>query len=234
MARLGVSLRMFGRRLRLMGRRGRLDDELRDEVRLHMDLRRQALIDRGMAPHDAEIEARRMFGNVDVDSRGDSGHVGISVTRHARAGYSVRRPAAPTITDRDHRLDPVARHRHRRQRGRVQPRGRHAAAVAPGSRAGTASGVSVAVGTDVLRTPVAEWILLGRRHRRGKHVVPARRASTGTDARAGRRRRCSVLPTSIKSICRSTASSNSVKRRAVSGNYFDVLGIVAGAGAVAG
>jgi predicted permease len=46
-----------------MVRRDRLDDELRDEVRLHMDLRRQALIDDGMDPGEAEIKARRMFGN---------------------------------------------------------------------------------------------------------------------------------------------------------------------------
>src|SRR6476620_85499 len=63
MARLGVSLQMFGRRPLLMVRRGRLDDELRDEVRLHMDLRRQSLVDAGMDPRDAELEARRMFGN---------------------------------------------------------------------------------------------------------------------------------------------------------------------------
>jgi predicted permease len=63
MAPLGVSLRMFVRKLALMTRRSRLDDELHDEVRLHMDLRRQALIDGGMDPGEAEIEARRMFGN---------------------------------------------------------------------------------------------------------------------------------------------------------------------------
>src|SRR5689334_4209059 len=63
MERLGVSLRMFLRRLLLTARRGRCDDELRDEVRLHIDLRRQALVERGMDPRDAEFEARRMFGN---------------------------------------------------------------------------------------------------------------------------------------------------------------------------
>ena len=47
----------------LATRRGRMDDELRDEVQLHMELRRQALIDEGMDPRDAEFEARRMFGN---------------------------------------------------------------------------------------------------------------------------------------------------------------------------
>jgi predicted permease len=63
MARLGDGLRMTVRRLALMFRRSRLDDELRDEVALHIELRRQALVDRGMDPRDAEIEARRMFGN---------------------------------------------------------------------------------------------------------------------------------------------------------------------------
>jgi predicted permease len=51
------------KRLVLWVRRGRLDDELRDEIRLHMDLRRQALIHEGMDPGEAEIEARRLFGN---------------------------------------------------------------------------------------------------------------------------------------------------------------------------
>src|SRR5262245_37585434 len=63
MARLGVSLRLFLGRLVLMTRQSRLDDELRDEVRLHMDLRRQTLIAGGMDPGEAEIAARRMFGN---------------------------------------------------------------------------------------------------------------------------------------------------------------------------
>src|SRR5262245_10678657 len=63
MERLGVACRVCSSRLRLMLRRNRLDDELRDEVRLHMDLRRQAVIDGGMDPGEAEFEARRMFGN---------------------------------------------------------------------------------------------------------------------------------------------------------------------------
>src|SRR5882672_11644940 len=63
MVRLGVAIRTCVRRLLLMTRRGRLDDELRDEVRLHMDLRRQSLVDAGMDPRDAEMEARRIFGN---------------------------------------------------------------------------------------------------------------------------------------------------------------------------
>jgi len=63
MGRLGVTLRVFIGRLILMSRRRRLDDELRDEVGLHIELRRQALIDDGMDPDAAEHESRRMFGN---------------------------------------------------------------------------------------------------------------------------------------------------------------------------
>jgi predicted permease len=45
-------------------RRNRLDDQLADEIRLHLELRRQALIDDGCDPRGAEAEARRRFGNV--------------------------------------------------------------------------------------------------------------------------------------------------------------------------
>jgi len=44
--------------------RRHLDDELADEIRLHIELRRQALIDDGLDPREADFEARRMFGNV--------------------------------------------------------------------------------------------------------------------------------------------------------------------------
>ena len=52
------------RRLLSFFRRGRLDDELAEEISLHLDLRRRRLIEGGMAPADAEREARRQFGNV--------------------------------------------------------------------------------------------------------------------------------------------------------------------------
>ena len=44
--------------------RGRLDDELVEEVQLHLDLRRQALIDAGVPAAEAGRQARRQFGNV--------------------------------------------------------------------------------------------------------------------------------------------------------------------------
>ena len=52
------------RRLRAMITRSRLDDQLADEIRMHLDLRTGSLIDGGMDPADAAAEARRQFGNV--------------------------------------------------------------------------------------------------------------------------------------------------------------------------
>jgi hypothetical protein len=45
-------------------RRDQLDDQLAEEIQLHLDLRRRALIESGMSPADADREARRQFGNV--------------------------------------------------------------------------------------------------------------------------------------------------------------------------
>jgi predicted permease len=52
------------RRLAAFLRRDRLDSQVREEIELHIELRRQALEDEGMAPADAAREARRQFGNV--------------------------------------------------------------------------------------------------------------------------------------------------------------------------
>ena len=64
------------RRLLSFFRRGRLDDELAEEIRLHLDLRRRALIsthidlrrraliEQGWPAPKAAAEARRQFGNV--------------------------------------------------------------------------------------------------------------------------------------------------------------------------
>ncbi|MPY89112.1 MAG: hypothetical protein GEU99_14445 [Luteitalea sp.] len=51
------------RRLLSFFHRNRLDDQLSEEIQLHLELRRQALIDAGMSPAAAEYEARRQFGN---------------------------------------------------------------------------------------------------------------------------------------------------------------------------
>ena len=64
------------RRLLAFFRRDRLDDELAEEIRLHLELRRRALIDDGMAPATPNGEARRQFGNVTVDPRAHPRSVG--------------------------------------------------------------------------------------------------------------------------------------------------------------
>ncbi len=52
------------RRLVAFFRRRRLDDELAEEIGLHLELRKQALMGGGLTPAEAEHEARRQFGNV--------------------------------------------------------------------------------------------------------------------------------------------------------------------------
>ena len=52
------------RRVLAWWQRDRLDDELAEEIRLHLELRRQALIDDGVEPREADARARRQFGNV--------------------------------------------------------------------------------------------------------------------------------------------------------------------------
>ncbi|HEY7500172.1 MAG TPA: ADOP family duplicated permease [Vicinamibacterales bacterium] len=51
------------RRLAGYLRRRHLDDDLKDEIRLHLELRTQALVDEGMNRREAEAQARRSFGN---------------------------------------------------------------------------------------------------------------------------------------------------------------------------
>jgi predicted permease len=54
------------RRLIARFQRNRLDEELADEIRMHIGLRAQALVEEGMDPEQAAREARRMFGNVTI------------------------------------------------------------------------------------------------------------------------------------------------------------------------
>ena len=55
---LGERAAAWIRQVRSFFRR-RFDDEPTDEMRMHLELRRQALIDRGMGPRVAEYDARR-------------------------------------------------------------------------------------------------------------------------------------------------------------------------------
>lgn len=81
------------RRVASILRRRRLDDELAEEIRLHLELRRQALIDAGIPPRDAEAAARRQFGNV-------LGHVvgrAPAATLHETPTVSARQEGARSL-----------------------------------------------------------------------------------------------------------------------------------------
>jgi predicted permease len=58
-----IKLSEWWRRFRFLLRRGRLADELDEELRLHLELRAQANRRLGMAAHEADLAARRAFGN---------------------------------------------------------------------------------------------------------------------------------------------------------------------------
>src|SRR4051794_38817035 len=58
-----MRLRDLGRWLRLVPRRTQTQDDVDDEIRLHLDLIERQLRDRGMSPAAARAEARRRFGN---------------------------------------------------------------------------------------------------------------------------------------------------------------------------
>jgi predicted permease len=53
-------------RLRAFLRRGKLEHEMQDEMRLHLERRTEVLVSRGMTPDDARLAARKEFGNVGV------------------------------------------------------------------------------------------------------------------------------------------------------------------------
>src|ERR687898_1657225 len=85
------------RRLLAFFRRNRLDDDVAEEIRLHLELRKQSLVADGMAPADADREARRQFGNVTVireRTRAQWGGASIDVLVHdVRYGLRLIRKA---------------------------------------------------------------------------------------------------------------------------------------------
>src|SRR5579871_591751 len=56
----------FGRRLRMLLRRDRFDEDMEEEMRLHLDLRQQENLAAGMTANEARAAARRRFGNPDI------------------------------------------------------------------------------------------------------------------------------------------------------------------------
>jgi predicted permease len=63
MGRLSEMLSEMGRRLRMRMRGARFDRDLQDEMRLHIELRKQEQMREGLSPENAQAAARRTFGN---------------------------------------------------------------------------------------------------------------------------------------------------------------------------
>ena len=57
-------LRLIYSRLYGLLRKNRIEQEMDDEMRFHLLMRTRENIVRGMEPDEAEVEARRRFGNV--------------------------------------------------------------------------------------------------------------------------------------------------------------------------
>ena len=159
--------RLLRHRLRSLLRQDAVDRELDRELRVHLDQLTREQMAAGLSEADARrAAARREFGSTDVA-------VGAVPRRAARR--SARRSRRATRAMRSRLLarspgfardgHPVARARHRREHGDLQPRRRGAAAVAAGER------------------PQRAGVLHGRRHRgrqRRAALSVFRRASATT------------------------------------------------------
>lgn len=71
-------------RLRSVFRRRRLDRELSDELRFHVEMRTRENLAAGMSPEEARYAALRQFGNVGAVREQTRDAWGF---RHPRAGY---------------------------------------------------------------------------------------------------------------------------------------------------
>lgn len=85
-------IKRFSLWLRATLQRRAMEREMEEELRFHMRAYATDLIRRGMAPHGAELQARREFGSVEQmkDSCRDSRGVGLLESFFADVWYGLR------------------------------------------------------------------------------------------------------------------------------------------------
>jgi hypothetical protein len=83
------------RAMALVGR-GRLRARVAEEMRLHVEMRAERLVEAGVAPAEAERLARREFGNLAAlkDSAADMWRYGTVERLRQDVGYGLRCPGA--------------------------------------------------------------------------------------------------------------------------------------------
>ena len=230
MERLGETVRTGLRRAAAALRRDRLDDDLRDEVELHIELRRQALVDEGMDPRDAEYEARRMFGNVAAireETRDMWGFPSVeTLAQDVRYGLRLLRrspmfTAVSVLSLGD---------RHRRRGRRVQPRRRGAVSQAAGEIPGRARRPAM----DFPGPNAPFENLSGQGTSIGTRVHRARRSPSPTfeTLRADAAAYADIFGFADLSGVNLSSDGRAeiAGAQLVSGNYFDVLGVPPAAG----
>ena len=119
-----MSRRLLVRRLLALVRTRRLDAELDDEVRAHLELAERDALAAGLSPEEARRAARRDFGSIERIKEEHRDRRSVrwieTLVKDVRYGLLLLR-RDPGFAVRRHQ-----RHgdRHRRQHGDVQPDGR--------------------------------------------------------------------------------------------------------------
>ena len=207
-------MRLFRRACACL-RRGRLEDDLRDEVHHHLELRRLRLIEDGLHPGAAAAEARRLFGNE------------LLIREQARELWSVRF------------LDSLRQDlRYGVRVLRRSPASTAAAVLSLAVGIGAATSVFTVADAALFR-PLAVTAPEELRQLRatlslgaGRKVMGGVDAATFREMAAGTRAGLIVAMRTVESVTFTAARGRqgSLRAEIVSPNYFEVLGIRAAAG----
>jgi hypothetical protein len=122
----------------------RTDDDFADEIRSHLELETERLVDEGLSPEDARLAARRRFGSAAAARERFYESRPRALAGSTLAGSALRRARHHALSGRRRRRRAVARRRHRRdhrhaddpRRGLPAAAGARARAVDAVARAG--------------------------------------------------------------------------------------------------